>query len=846
MFITSIWGNNKTQAIKPSSLEGQQINTFAPTAIDNFNIHTSMSANGNADSFQGMYVSPWYEAKGNIVVLVNGWLKTNPDLSVYIEETVDGQSVKEYCTIKTKDNLYSEWDINIGNVTVPFRIVAIDNTTAGDGWVSVSDPHTPRKIAVLESMLSFLFGAAGFLILLIFSILLIKNKRIYKFNSCLFLLLTLIFGFVLLEIKPSYNVANLFLLIQEILTLMISGMLIVLCVLRLKSKYDNNSANFLGYTIILCFGSLFLGSAIISHHVINNYNFFTKFSIISLFLSTIVFMFAYFRDQFFINWQNKLGHKKIGLFTANAYLFYILILLYIIVRFRFLNAMPKYDGLIYSTGLLDVIPTFNFTLTSLFSNFALFNHTSIGYIMIMAIGQYFSFGNNYLINIEDMLLNILGIFAFYKIGKHFFSESKFNAEVLIATFIFAFTPQFFGQSLTMDNDFPTLVFFVCMIAAYLYDQKVLFILSSLLLIFSKETGIMLYVAFVFSLFVVIFFINIKRTSIFDTMINNFHLFVSGVFFALYYVFRGGQMWVSLDDSSSQFFIFRQFITRILSVMFLSNFKWVTLLIIVISLIIMIFKYKKKFKMSGLIKEFPIIIPLIFTYLLYTIFFCFFNTNVHPRYYVGVEFFLCFFLMFLLVKSNIFKKIRITVLIAVASLYFLSIFYTFDPLMFMNYKSFDFSNKKIVMMGRPGAEFICDDIVYNSQYTQITFALNDIFKGIKVEPDTKLVFLDCVKNWTVGLDAFGATKIYIDTDTSELTLSPDHSFVPTVYYYNDGADFSQLKDLGECYAIYIDWNGIDEQKALNNYQQYFKIDNTQTVDYYGYIMKAYKMVPLNNS
>lgn len=857
MFFTLNFGNKKIQEIKPSSIVGQQIKIFTSTTVDKFKVHTSMNANGNLDSIQGEYVSPWYEAKGNIVVMVNGWLKTNPNLSVYMEKTVDGQSIKEYCDIKTKDNPYSEWNINIGNEKVPFRIVAIDNTTSGNGWVSVSDPYIVNKFADLENMFSALFGIAGFLILLSISILLIKNKRLDTFNSYLFLLLALIFGFILFEFEPTDNAVDnvkLFLIIQDILTIAISVILLILCILRLKAKYHNNSANFSGYTTILFFGTLFLGSAIISHNTIKNYSFLTMFFIITLFESTIVFIYAYFRDKLLTKPQNEKDSKKIiiimknetiKLFTANKY-FYILILLYVIMRLGFLNAIPKYDGLIYSSDLLYVVSKFNFTLTTLLNDFAAFNHTSNGYFMIMAIGQFLNFGNLYLINIEDMLLNILGIFAFYKIAKYYFSEATYNTEVLIATFIFAFTPQFFGQSLTMDNDFPTLVFFVCMIAAYLYNKKVLLIVSSLFLIFTKETGILLYVAFIFSMFVVIFFNNLKRRSIIDMIIDNFHMFVSCVFFALYYVIRDGQLWVSPGGGTYLFFFSKPFISRILSVMYLSNFKWVTLLLIAISLFIVIYKYKKKLKISGFIKEFPIILPLIFTYLVYTAFFCIYNTNIHPRYYVGVEFFLCFFLLLLLVKSNILKPIRIMVFIAVASLYFLSIFYTFDPLMLRNYKSFTFSNKNIVMMGRPGTEFICDDIVYNSQYTQISFALNKLFEEIKVKPDTKLVFMNCIWNWSVGLDAFGASKINVDTDNSELTIRNNNSFVPNAYYYSDGVDFAQLKKLGECYCIFIDWYGPDQQKLLSNYQQYFTIDNIVTVNYCGYIMKAYKMVPLNNS
>lgn len=419
-----------------------------------------------------------------------------------------------------------------------------------------------------------------------------------------------------------------------------------------------------------------------------------------------------------------------------------LVIFYLATRIQFLNYSHYWDAAEYWYFFKGNIDNFRYAIIghgnlikSFIENFNILGHPSMGYISLMSISQFISRGDVVLFNIENLILASLAILAFYKIVKYFFPDSRL--ENLLITFIFAFNPLFFATSISFNLDFPVLVFEVLMIEALFYKKSFWFIIWSVFLIFSKETGVLVYFAFVALYF--LFFI-LKRK--FDINKKNIYsvlpFIIPSISFLVYILFTRGRIWSNegtisilsrnlFSCKSSSIFCFKLSWSNIntrLSQIFIMNFSWISSLIILVSLL----KSKIKSANSTLLSKeklnwFKIhVLILIFFVVFNLIFF----VMPFPRYVVAAIYFTA--LIFYVSVKKLFpdKRIyRVAVLSLISFLTFVQVFKSIDPTLNLISNSWK-------SIGVPDLT-LRDAMVYNSQFAYLDNLEKKVIEGTNNGP-----------------------------------------------------------------------------------------------------------------
>jgi hypothetical protein len=516
----------------------------------------------------------------------------------------------------------------------------------------------------------------------------------------------------------------------------------------------------------------------------------------------------------------------------------IILLTYLSVKLFYINTMLRWDGAYFYCLLIQSINNFDFTLNNFFNYFNWNGHPSMGYALIMSLGQFIDLGNHTILNIQNLLLALLAIFSFYKILVYLYQDNN-RTEILLMTSLFAFNPLFFGVSLTLSLDFPLIIFWTAAIYALLYNRMIFFTLFGTLLVFSKETGAFLYFVFLIS----IFFVNLfyRHEQIFEKKIKGLllYLIIPAVVFACYLVYSGGQLWKggSLNWSSNSFHAFGfnlSVLTTRLSELFILNFNWILTLIILISLINIFFSPINYLKYQNESRN-NIYRLLFLVFIAYIIFNLFYITWNHPRYVILSVFFLLIFSHYALL--NIFKKERTRILI-LACMLVLSLIQTFktvDPLSKKVFNTLSIGEHQMLSIGS------ADELVYNAEYVVIDTLLNKLNKEININDNSNIILSDVNDGgWMAHFNgAYPHTTIYINKSNLTRTFKKENAFQPKTYtVWEINQDHKPVN------AYYIEmWygNGPDELKHL---QQYYSITEIRKIDHHGYYFKLYKLEQLH--
>lgn len=488
-------------------------------------------------------------------------------------------------------------------------------------------------------------------------------------------------------------------------------------------------------------------------------------------------------------------------------------IIYVATRIQFLKYSQYWDANWYIQLLLDAISKTSQApldignkITVFLSNFNFLGHPSMGYMGLMSLSQIFGFGNTVALNIENMLFAVMAIWGFYNITKFFFPNRKI--ENIIITLIFAFNPLFYASSIFFNLDFPLLVFTVLVFEAFIYKRNFLFLLWSLILVFTKETGIYIYLAFI-SAYFTIRIIN-KRILLGwgKTFLQILVLFLPIIVFGLYLIYTRGHLWNDNDYvkfnfiwSDSCTFCFGlnplNIKTRIFQ-MFIMNFSWLMSLGILIAIV----------KISGLLLE-PLkrIVKVKFDMIivLMIVFFAFIALNLvmvvmnFSRYVVPSVFFLTilfYISIHILFNRNFFA--RFTILLILLILVTIQVFNAIDPsaqmLFGVNY----------IGKHKSSPIFAFNDAqVYNSQFT----------------------FLD------------GYTDLINNKAPNETCIIND---LATSYYFRNLKSVGYIENLNKMknsnctkyIYVFVPW--MSNEKTVHIYEgQIYSITGTESLNYKGY-------------
>jgi hypothetical protein len=476
----------------------------------------------------------------------------------------------------------------------------------------------------------------------------------------------------------------------------------------------------------------------------------------------------------------------------NRYFIGLTLVLFIAIQVHFIDFLPLWDGRWY-LEVIHILLNRPFDLLA----FSL-GHSAIAYGLMVAFTQWIGGGGVVYFHILQIVIGCVGIFSFHKILRFIFKD-KFSIEVSFLTLIYAIHPMVMAGSLGPTLDFPVTSFALAMVASLLYEKVALFFVFSILAIFTRETGLSIYVAF--CLAYLVGFILRKKISISKVPQKIVVLVAPLVAFLLFAVFKrmsGAEIFWGGASSSPQNLIslFLKFdltnpftVTHLLQI-FVLDFNWIFTLAILLFLGGILLSKLISFVLN---RPFPAphkpldidrtaFYSLFFVFLVNGILLVNYQTYVIPRYRIPlIPLFLIFGLYCFLALFQQWPKIRIWLLALFSLLFFAQNFYSLDLVSNNIFGTFDFGSHTLLCMNRIiSRQPDCgrDQIAYNLQYTQVSRLANEAAKFLVPGLDGNVHILSTVTN-NIAL-----VIPNIDTRTGTLTLGEGNGILKPIFYSSD--------------------------------------------------------------
>ncbi len=537
------------------------------------------------------------------------------------------------------------------------------------------------------------------------------------------------------------------------------------------------------------------------------------------------------------------GNQKRLLYAIGKYGIVGVLFLTVLLHLNFIDVSQIWDGYIYYAELLKAIRETR-SLPDFLHNFNIAGHPTMGYMSLMAIGQLIDYGNPILLNASNLLLLLLAVWAFYKILLFFSPAENDRLEMLMVTLLFALNPVLFGASIFFNADFPVAIFLVCVLYAIFYEKYFLAGVFGLLLVFSKETGIILFGGII-TLFVFVPMLSrfapvMRRHAQAEPVLRFRDRWQSDVFkviavvlplpLALYFwlIFNRTQNWIG-GPIVSVGWDGHIALTRLFQ-MFGMNFQWLLSLCILLALIRMCVAKKNILKdfcdwkgnryYSG---------ALIILWGGFVVMNLFLKTFTNVRYVLPAIIFLLLFFSLSLRKLIANSRLRIAMIAVIIVLTGWQVFQTVDPVSRAFFGTVPFGSHPILKMtsvtgeccGRAGR----DQLVYNAEFAMIPGLLDKMYAEIPLTGESNII-VNPLGNFNVFTPVDGASR--------KRTIKSDHAFLPHVY----GFERIVRGDLPERgYYVYLPWME-DAKKELAFVRHFFDVQEKKLIDIRGYSLDVY--------
>lgn len=462
----------------------------------------------------------------------------------------------------------------------------------------------------------------------------------------------------------------------------------------------------------------------------------------------------------------------------------VILFVYAILSIQNFGVWFKVDSYSYYNSVVENLNTWDFTLNTL-SSFEMGGHISYIYSMILTIGQYIWPASGNGVQLINLILSEIMIALFYAICVQLFRDRLGKIEISLLSAVFAFAPLMFGISYLVSTDFPLMFFFVLLVFACIYEQRITFLFAALGICFSKETGIILLAAFLFGKLVSDVAQAREKKKLWSVIGTYFRrditIIYPAVFLFLVTILFGNSGWVTnlkemllsgnLQETSdlleNQVTKWHYYIYKI-EEMCLINYMWLVSLVIAIAIVCCVVRRVRRKKIQPVTDGFfethrNIIIPLMISYACFIAINFLYFAYVHYRYVQLILFFNIIFLGIALCQISLHIYLRRTLLLIIGLLFFASSYINFDPVTYVLLPQFNAGNGTMVSTrryfyaGTPYGFGYTDDeeylynmylsvgLEYNRQQIQLQYALEKMFEEINYD-STKLVVFRNFGGW----------------------------------------------------------------------------------------------------
>jgi hypothetical protein len=487
---------------------------------------------------------------------------------------------------------------------------------------------------------------------------------------------------------------------------------------------------------------------------------------------------------------------RISVFVQKNILIFVLCTVFVILAaFQFEN-IPRGDANYYYGRIMNGTGRYDNTFPSFIKSYILAQHVTHGMCLFVAMGEMLFPRLVVGVYGVSLIITVISFLCLYGIMGSLLIKTS-NITKAIGTAVLMFNPYILGLFTYINPDYFTCVFTVIMVYCYLKELNILFIFFGIILVLTKEPGVIIYSAFIGAVALTTFF-RFREARFLERVKKSFLSFkflsnlVPPVIFLIFFVVsreitltnsfllseeisleaptRDMFTLLSWNNEGMWCFGFKpSYILQWLITFFVSNSIWLTSLVCISGLAVYIYKLQKKRQIKILSAEsVPAFIGIISLLAAYTVFTCLYLIEFCPRYVTVGGFCLAVF-AFASVHVLFRKRLgRNIVLGMLAILFLVQTYINVDP--YMHLKSYNaYTGKRFIYGGinkEVPAEWSGDSRNYNYEYCYYESLLKQILRQINPEEDT-IIAQAMVTNVEINLCGL-ETSVYWNTRTKKRT------------------------------------------------------------------------------
>jgi len=462
-----------------------------------------------------------------------------------------------------------------------------------------------------------------------------------------------------------------------------------------------------------------------------------------------------------------------------------------------LGFVPIWDGREYADALIAAAH-----FPPRFSDFNIFGHPSMFFMLLAGLGQFFFSGSTVVLNLTNFAFGLVGIASFRSIAGRCFPGEDNRVENVLLSCVYAVFPIVVASELNLNPDTGVLVFSLLTAALLLAGRFRWAAVSAVVLVYSKETGILLYglVVLAYLLVFVAFEPVPIRRRVSEAIRRTAGFAPLWVYAAIQIVERvsangPAQHWKGVKTSTivESFLslrlsgIPRAYLTEI----WVLNFDWIPTALLTAALVVVlvrIFRRRNRPPDGADPKTVALVVGLGGA-LLYAL--TRFPTHTNPRYLLPIFplFVLAFSISLRLLTRR--RSLRLAAMGAFLPLAILSCLRTADPISQDIWGTFPFGEHRILRMTSLAGEccgFGRDQLEYNLEYTHFHAIQNRMWEFLRPTRST-IVVIDPNANWYVHQQLDAATfhrtlrqvNVVFPRRLTSIALSRLPAPPPTIYY-----------------------------------------------------------------
>lgn len=560
-------------------------------------------------------------------------------------------------------------------------------------------------------------------------------------------------------------------------------------------------------------------------------------------------------------------------FIDKHYLKILLFCVLIIINIQSIITMPRWDGLLYYRLLVKQCNAFDFTLSGLIDGFRIV-HPSHGYFCFLAIGAYFFQNQMVGILIMQFILYLVTVFCYFGLLRILFPKAT-EQSCFWGTLFFALSPLVFGIEPIISCDYGVFCYLIIFLYVSLKHYPLLEIWVAILLILSKQQGVLYYVVF----YGVVFLVNMsrfyKKNHKFDAgeIRRLLRRMIPGFVGIAYYMVSSVSPFAWMDgmhkatsrvgdvNESVQTLqgigVNGEYIIEKLKQIFLLNFAWINWLILFLGVGYFVYMWRKHGYTMRISASIHGLIGV-------TIVFIFFNlfvvTYAHPRYLsVGV----------VLTSIGAFgilnecldyqkEKLRRRILYGLTAVSIIASFVSIDPISFLAFRSFPVGKLYMYqpLYDNPNmypSDVYADNTIYNRQFAFYTLLEEKMLREIEYDGSIPILQIDMSKEGSYQQGTYdyinmmleglyGRTQFYWDKENGKLTENQNNIPMRVYYFWSEQIE-KGVNNKGDilpnnAYAVLLPRQ--DEEGILNKLQRKYNIKKRYNISAYGMSLSVYKI------